>query len=116
VGTCVTWHVPQLQAPDAVGPSKTSWLGDAEKPDGQGDVCAGAKATSVHPVGTVTHEPGELAQGSGGGGGPVSGGATTIEASGTEGGAPVFPASGLMAGFEEDAVSSLIATSIGAAS
>lgn len=93
VGTCATWQVAQLQAPDPFGPSKTSWLGEAEKPDGQGDVWAGANATSVHPVGTVMHEPGELAHGSGGGGGPVSGGAT-IEASGTEGGTTVIPASG----------------------
>jgi hypothetical protein len=80
-GGCVTWHVPQLQAPGALGPSTTSWLGDVAKPDGHAEVCAGAKATSVHPLGTVTHDPGELAQGSCGGG-PASG-RLAIDASGT---------------------------------
>src|SRR6516165_2028908 len=114
-GGCITWQVPQLQAPDALGPSKTSWLGVAEKPDGQGEVCAGAKATSDHPLGTAMHEPGEVAHGSAAVVPPSVG--LAIEASsGNGGGAFVFPASGFKAVFTGRATSSPLFASISAAS
>src|ERR1700722_19640282 len=101
-GCRVTVHAPQLHAFAALGPSTRSWLGAVSKPVGQGEAWAGAKATSVHPLGTPMHGAASFGHAPGGGGTAFG---ASFDASGM--GLPGAVASGWPPGFVGRAFPSL---------